>query len=191
MKRHYILISLIVTSLFFACSSDDSSNDDDPQGQIVGGCDTTFPFLQTGRVMTYAVNGNSAGAVLEFGNCDANGYYIDRAFGGLAGTDLYRQNGDFLEIDSNNDGDYFSITYKQNASLGDTWTYTQPSGDIVTREVISVDSTITVPAGTFTCKVISYQDSGTINTTYVFWDDQVGQIKEDAGFFVTELESYQ
>ena len=141
--------------------------------------------------MTYAVNGNSAGAVLEFGNCDANGYYIDRAFGGLAGTDLYRQNGDFLEIDSNNDGDYFSITYKQNASLGDTWTYTQPSGDIVTREVISVDSTITVPAGTFTCKVISYQDSGTINTTYVFWDDQVGQIKEDAGFFVTELESYQ
>ncbi len=188
MKKFIILLSAIVLTV--SCSSDDSSNNNDdiiPQNL----CQPTIPFLMEGRTLNYVVAGSS-GSSLTIGACDPEqGFLVSRIAPFGNGTDLWRQNGDFLEVDSNNNGDYFSKNFKLNATVGETWTYTQPSGDVITREVISVDSTITVPAGTFTCTVISYQDSGTINTTYVFWDEQIGEIKEDAGFFTLELESYE
>ncbi|MCK7590561.1 hypothetical protein M0G43_08255 [Subsaxibacter sp. CAU 1640] len=186
MKYSCIFMVLLFASVFYSCSSDDS----DSQNPSLGGCITTIPFLTSDRTMTYSVNGNSGGAVLEFGNCDENGYYITRTIGSSTSTDLYRQNGDFLEVDSQNNGDYFAKVYKLNSQLGESWTHTQSDGTISTHEVVSVDSTITVPAGTFNCKVFSYTTSSIINTSYIFWDDQVGQIKEDAGFFIIELESY-
>jgi hypothetical protein len=44
-----------------------------------------------------------------------------------------------------------------------------------------------VTAGTYTCKVLSYTNTGIINTTYIFWDDEIGQIKA-TGFGAYELE---
>lgn len=179
-----ILISLFVLAAMFSCSSDDSTNDSQ------NFCNTTIPFLQEGRTMNYAINGNS-NSVIAIGSCSENGFQVSRTTPGASGIDIWRQNGEFLEVDSNSNEDYYAKTYKLNATLDETWTHTQIDGDVVTHTVVSVDSTITVPAGTFTCKVFSYQNSGTINTSYVFWDDAIGQIKEDAGFFVIELESIE
>ena len=178
------LFPLFALALLCSCSSDDDSSGSQSF------CDTTIPFLQEGRIMNYSINGTNS-SVISIGSCSGNGFQVSRTSPIGNGTDIWRQNGEFLEVDSNSNEDYYAKTYKLNASLGETWTHTQPDGDIVTHTVISVDSTITVGAGTFTCKVFSYQNSGTINTTHVFWDDAIGQIKEDAGFFIVELESYE
>ena len=179
-----ILIPFFAVALLFSCSS----NDDSSGSQST--CDSTIPFLLEGRVMNYEFNGSS-GTSITVGSCDETGFSIDRITPLGNGIDIWRQNGGFLEADSNGNGDYWAKIYKINATLGESWTHTQADGDIVTHTVISVDSTITVPAGTFTCKVFSYENSGTANTSYVFWDDAVGNIKEDAGFILLELESYQ
>ncbi len=180
-----ILLSVFVLVLITSCSSND-----DTSNSSRGFCDTTIPFLIEGRTMNYTFNANSQ-ASIAIGSCIENGYQITRITPLGNGTDIWRQNGEFLEVDSNGNEDYYAKTYKLNASLGETWTHTKSDGDIVTHSVISVDSTITVPAGTFTCKVFSYETSGTINTSYVFWHDEIGQIKEDAGFIVLELESFE
>lgn len=180
-----LLLSVFALLLITSCSSDDDTTNP-PQGF----CDTTIPFLAESRVMNYTFNMSSQ-AIIAIGGCSDNGFQITRTTPLGNGTDIWRQNGEFLEVDSNGNEDYYAKIYKLNASLGESWTHTQSDGDIVTHTVISVDSTITVPAGTFTCKVFSYENSGTINTSYVFWDDEVGQIKEDAGFVVLELESIE
>lgn len=181
-----VLLSVFVLLIITSCSSNDDTSDSPPQGF----CDTTIPFLVEGRIMNYTFN-TSSSASIAIGSCSGNGFQVTRTTPLGNGIDIWRQNGEFLEVDSNGDEDYYAKTYKLNASLGETWTHTQSDGDVVTHTVISVDSTITVPAGTFTCKVFSYQNSGTINTSYTFWDDEIGQIKEDAGFVVLELESYE
>ncbi len=179
-----ILFPLLALALIFSCSSEDDSNDSG------NSCDSTIPFLQKGMTYNYAINGSN-NSVIAIGDCSENGFEVTRTSPIGNGVDIWRQNGEFLEVDSNGNIDYWAKTYKLNASLGDSWTHTQPDGDIVTHTVISVDSTITVPAGTFTCKVFSYENTGTINTSYTFWDDTIGQIKEDAGFFVIELVSHE
>tara|TARA_Y100000815_G_scaffold87805_1_gene76517 strand:- start:382 stop:933 length:552 start_codon:yes stop_codon:yes gene_type:complete len=178
------LRALFIFTLLFSCSTEDDSNNSQNY------CETDIPFLQSGRVMNYLYSGVS-GTSITIGNCDENGYEVERISPFGTGTDIWRQNGDYLETDSNGNGDYWSKIYKLNAQLGDTWTHTQADGDEVTHTVISVDSTITVPAGTFTCKVFKYDNTGIINSSYVFWHDEIGNIKEDAGFLILELESYE
>jgi hypothetical protein len=195
-KYSKILLSILTTIFVLSCSKSDSPATENPTAS----CASTIPFLQTGKVFNYNIIqfGAAAGTIkFSIGACNGTGFLVNRETKDVSGnvvasgsaTDLWKQDGDFILTDSNNNGDYFAKIYKKNAALNDTWQYTKTDGAVVTHKVIDVDSLITVPAGQFHCKVFKYTNSGTINDSYIFWDDQVGQIQENAGFFKTVLKS--
>lgn len=193
MKSKILFIFSIL--LFVNCSSND---DDDSSGS--GDCNSDITFLEEGNVFNYKMSSfgvESASAKLTVGQCNGEGYLIERKITSLStnetqtATDLWKQEGDFIYTDANNDNDYFAKIYKKNATLGETWTHTKANGTVVTHEVIAVDSTIVVPAGSFQCNVFKYTTTSAINETFVSWNDEIGNIKEDGdGWFTLELTSY-
>ncbi|MGX7667067.1 hypothetical protein [Flavobacterium pedocola] len=191
--RKILSLGVLMAFVMASCSSDDSTSDASQS------CTSTIPFLQTGKVLNYNMTqfGFPSGTMkLTFGDCNGSGFLVNRKILNTAGdqisasTDLMKQDGDFLLVDSSNNGDYFSKTYKKNATLGQTWQYTRPDNSVVTHEVVDIDSLITVPAGTFHCKVFKYTTTSAINESHIFWHDEIGNIKEDGGFFTMELSSY-
>lgn len=192
------LVAFLYFFLIVSCSNDDDSND-----IAAGSCESNIPFIQTGKSFTYKMTqfGFDAGTLkFSIGSCNDKGFIVTREardlsnglVASLSGTDLWKQEGDFLLTDSNNNEDYFAKIYKKNATLNATWQYARPTdGAIINHTVIDLDSLITVPAGKFRCKVFKYTNTSTINDSYIFWDDQLGQIKEDAGFFQIELMDYK
>lgn len=198
MKMHSkFLIAILASFLAVGCSNDDDSNDNPADS-----CQSNIPFMQTGKSFTYKTTqfGFDAGTMkFSIGNCNGSGFLVSREVrdasnvlvASSSGTDLWKQEGDYILTDSNNNGDYFAKIYKKNATLNDTWQYNRPSdGAVINYTVVDLDSLITVPVGQFHCKVFKYTNSSTINDSYIFWDDQIGQIKEDAGFFQIELKAY-
>jgi hypothetical protein len=193
MKKITKLIAALTLLIGVGCSGDgDEASGDN--------CISDIPFVQPGKSFTVNVTqfGMEAGTIsFAIGECNGSGFLVSRKIYNPSGdltnsaTDLWKQKGEFLLTDSNNNGDYFSKIYKKGAVLGDTWQVTRPSdGAVITHEVIDMDSLITVPAGTFHCKVFKYTNSKTINDSHIFWHDEIGQIKEDAGFMTTELKTY-
>lgn len=188
-----LLYNLFLISFLISCSSDDIASGGNSN------CDSSIPFLATGKTYNYTLTVLFAGnntIKMTFEECNGEDFLIERILTNnqdqsVNYTDLMKQEGDYLLVDSNNDGNYFSKTYKKNAALGDIWTHTKDNGAIVTHEVIAVDSLVTVAAGTFNCKVFKYTSSSTINETFIFWHDDIGNIKEDTGgLFDLELVSY-
>ncbi len=188
------IVAILLMSFLIGCSNDDDSSNEG------GNCQSDIPFLAEGKTFKHKIIsfGIDAGEI-EFlvNGCQGDGFLLERSILYYSNnqtdvaTDLWKQVGDFIEVDSNNDGNYFAKIYKKNSSLGEEWTHTKDDGTIVTHQVVSVDSTVTVPAGTFTCKVFKYTTSSTFNESFVFWHDEIGQIKEDSGgLFNTELLSY-
>jgi hypothetical protein len=194
MKNGLRLFLIIVLITVVGCSKND---DTEPMAE----CSSNIPFLQEGKYFTYDVVqfGSASGTLkMAIGGCNGSGFLVTRETRDMSGnivssssgTDLWKQDGEFLLADSNNNGDYFSKLYKKNTVLGDTWQITRPTdGAVIKHEVIDIDSLITVPAGSFHCKVFKYTNSATINDSHIFWNDQVGQIKEDAGFFTISLKA--
>ncbi len=194
MNKHLIAL-LILTFFMFNCSTSDNPSEDSQN------CTTSFPFLEEGKTLKYNFSffgGNATESVIKIKQCDGDGFLVDRTMYDITTgktetiTDLWKQDGDFLLTDSANNKDYWSKIYKKNAVLGDKWSFENTNAKIITHEVIAVDSLITVPAGTFKCTVYKYTTSTTVNETFVSWNDEIGNIKEDGeGFFLLELKSYE
>ncbi|GGC77307.1 hypothetical protein GCM10011508_00920 [Flavobacterium lutivivi] len=183
----------IIPALFlFSCSSDSSSSS--------GNCDSDINFMQTGKILNYSLEqfGFVAGAMkLEFGACDGTGVYsLSRKYFDTSGAETGSQvdkikiEGDYMKIDVSNSETFYERLYKKNAQLGDTWEDTKADGTIYTREVIDVDSLITVPAGSFHCKVYKQTSSNSIGENYIFWNDEYGEIMEESLFLTLKLSSH-
>lgn len=178
-----------------SCSSDEPAS----PSPDASNCESDIVFVQTGKTFSYKMSqlGLDAGILkLTIGECNGAGFLVSRQNYDVWGvlttnrTDIWKQNGDFLLSDSNSNGDYFSKLYKKNAGLGETWSVQRPDGSVVTHEVVDIDSLVTVPAGSFHCKVYKYTTTSTINESYVFWNDAIGNVREDAGFLLLELISH-
>ncbi|WMI69156.1 hypothetical protein [Mangrovimonas sp. YM274] len=193
MKTKFAL--LLAISLFFNCSTDDGDS------SATSNCETDIPFLQEGNSWTYqmTVFGFENGeASMTVGQCNGAGYEVERVVPNLStgqletGTDLWMQDGDYLINEVGNGSGTLAEIYKKNVSVGDVWTYTRGDGHTVTHEVVAVDSLITVPAGTFSCNVFKHTTTSAFNETFVCWNDDFGNIKEDGmGWFNLELINYQ
>ena len=184
-------LCLLVTISFFSCSDDNDSDD-------VSSCnDSVIPFLKKGNTWTYNIKSlgiDNGQLTLTVKNCTGDGFAVDMlatdsTFDEILTNDAFwKETDDFILADvADNVG---AKMFRKNAQLGDTWSYTQGDRGITTHEVIKIDSVVTVPAGTFTCKVYKYTATDIFNESFVFWNDEIGQIKEDAGFVSTELASY-
>jgi len=193
MKIPYKMAFAVLALAALGCSSsDDSPSNNNSQGS----CDTDIPFFQTGKYEKYKVTqfGFDAGTMkLTFGECNGHGLISTMEFRDGSNnitqtiTNRMWQDGQFLVTDPNNDGTPYFKLYKKNAALNDSWTETDEDDAIITHTVVDMDSLITVPAGSFHCKVYHYTKSDIVNDSYIFWNDEHGQIMEDAGFFKMEL----
>lgn len=190
MKNFYKASLVLLAFGAFSCSSDDGD------GNNAGNCDSNIPFFQTGKYQKYNVTqfGMLAGTMkLTFGDCAGDGLSTVMEFRNTANVvtqtvpNKFWQDGVFLTGDANNDGVDFHKIYKKDAQLNDTWTETDDDGAIITHTVVDMDSVVTVPAGTFHCKVYKRVKSDIINTSHLFWHDEIGQIMEDAEFVKLEL----
>ncbi|WP_298553699.1 hypothetical protein [uncultured Algibacter sp.] len=178
--------------VFFNCSKDDDNENNSSS------CDESeISFLKKGNSWTYNIEtlGTDNGEVsLTIKGCNGEGFSIDKEAKNstfsevLTGTDLWTETDEFILADAGINVD--AKIYKKNSQLGDVWMHTQADGGVATHEVISIDSLVTVPAGTFSCVVYKYTATDIINESFVFWNDEIGQIKEDAGFFSLELAEY-
>ncbi|MBL0014338.1 MAG: hypothetical protein IPP30_11745 [Flavobacterium sp.] len=196
MKNLYRTALVILTFSLFSCSSDSDSNDNpNPSGT----CTSNIAFFQTGKYQKYKLTqfGSDAGTMkLTYGACNGTGLISTMEFRNTAnvvtGTvqNKFWQDGVWMINDANNDGIDPRKLYKTNAALNDTWSETDADGAVVLHTVVDIDSLITVPAGSFHCKVYHYEKSDIINDSYIFWNDEFGQIMEDAGFFKIELMEY-
>jgi hypothetical protein len=192
MKTIYKLSLVILAAGAISCSSDSDSS-------TGSGCNSDIAFFQTGKFEKYNLTqfGMDAGTMkLSFGDCTGSGLSAPMEFRNPAGTIIqtiqnkFWQDGAYLINDSGNDGVDLERIYKKGAVLNDTWTDNDADGAVITHTLVDMDSIVTVPAGTFHCKVIHYEKSDIINDSYIFWDDEVGQIMEDSGFIKIELTEY-
>lgn len=158
---------------------------------------TNITFLKEGnswKYKTYTFGFESGELALSVNGSNGDGFLTETTVLSIANnesitsTGLWRESGDFLLADAGDNKN--AKIYKKNAQLGDTWMHDQADGGVSTHEVVALDSTITVPAGTFKCIVYKYSATDIINESHVFWNDEVGNIKEDAGFFSFELLEY-
>lgn len=193
MKNPYKLAMLALAAIAFGCSSDSDG------GSSSGNCNSDIPWFQTGKYEKFKITqfGFDAGTMkLTFGECNGNGLLSEMEFRNTAnavtGTvdNLFWQDGNYVVNDANVDGIDFHKIYKKNAQLNDTWTETDEDGAVITHTVVDMDSVITVPAGTFHCKVYKRVKSDIVNDSHIFWHDEVGQIMEDAEFMKLELMEY-
>lgn len=177
-----------------SCGGDDDNNN--PVIPVTGNCTTNIPFFQTGKYAKYQLSqfGSESGTMkLTYGSCGGTGLISPMEFRNTSNVvtqtvqNRMWQNGVWLMNDAKNDGIDLLKLYKKDAQLNDSWTETLADGDVVTHTVVDIDSLITVPAGSFHCKVYHYEKSDIINDSYIFWNDQYGQIMEDAGFFKIEM----
>ncbi|RZJ71431.1 hypothetical protein [Flavobacterium sp.] len=193
MKNFTKITLAALAAVMMSCSGDDSGS------PANGSCETDVAWLQSGKFVDYKLSqfGFDAGSMkMSFGNCNGDGFVTTREMRDPNGTvvsttsDLIFQDGNFVKNDVGSDGIDITTLYKKNAALGDIWTETRTDGRVITHEVVNMDSTVTVPAGTFHCKVYKYTTSTAANESYIFWSDEIGQIMEDAGFFKLELQNH-
>lgn len=189
MKNLYKMAFAVLALATIGCSSDSD-------GGSTENCDTDIAFFQTGKYEKFQVSqfGMNAGTMkLTFGECDGTGLVSTMEFRNASNVVTqtlpmkFWQDGQFLVSDPYNNGAPFFKQYKKDAQLNDTWTETGENDAVITHTVVDMDSLITVPAGSFHCKVYHYEKSDIINDSYIFWNDEVGQVMEDAGFLKYEL----
>lgn len=194
MKNIYKNLALGILAIgAMSCSSDDGDGDQNAD------CESSIPFFQPGKFEKFAITqfGFQSGTMkLTFGECDGDGFESQMEFRDQAGnlqqtvSNIFWQDGDYLVGDANDDGIDFHRIYKKNAALNDTWSETDEDGAEIVHTVIDLDSIITVPAGTFHCKVYKRTKSDLANDSHIFWHDEIGQIMEDAEFMKLELMEY-
>lgn len=180
-----VLYTFLALSIISCSSSDDS--------ETTGSCEFDIPFAVEGNKWTLDVStfGVSQGQLeVEIGACGSSGLSV--VITGPTGsiTNRWKQEDGYLWTDANDAENGFNRFYKKNAIVGDVFSYTRNSGATSEREVIAVDSMITVPAGTFACDVYRIVRSDVINETISMWNHDVGEIKSDSGFSIIELASY-
>ncbi|WP_369995320.1 hypothetical protein [Winogradskyella sp.] len=184
MKFKIVILALLLT---FSCSSNDNNNENS------NSCEFDIPFVVQGNKWTSNVTtfGFDGGQIEnEVMACGDNG--LEVVITGPTGsiTNIWKQEDGYLWTNANNAVEGFNRFYKINAEVGDVFTYNNNEGALYTTEVIAVDSTITVPAGTFICDVYKKTSTNVINETFTMWNHDVGQVKSDSGFTVFELASY-
>lgn len=179
--RKTLLWLLPVAVILFSCSNNDNV--------------TAPDWLKTGNRWEYAMSGlvGQDTMVQEITGQNGNEYDVTFTFAsGNSYNGIFKLVPDFVEqknLTQNATTLDFFKRYKLNPQLGDTWSFTAKDGGTVTYKITDLDSTITVPAGTFSCVVYAYQKNGSF-PSFIFWNADYGQIKESSLAADIDLISY-
>lgn len=153
-------------------------------------CDSSrFPFLQTGHRLTYSIYGFLSGSftpedyVFNIGSKDANDNYLltfdpnPNLSSALLTPQYRRACGSKLSAGAVPVLDDANCSMDLDVAAGGSWTKQGTNGITTTYRVIADNVPITVQAGTYNCKVLTYRQTGGINTDSIFWNNQVGYVK--------------
>lgn len=77
---------------------------------------------------------------------------------------------------------------KSTTTVGETWSTTSGT-TTYNYKVVAKNVTVVVPAGTFTCDKITYNEAGTINTDTIYYSPAIGDVKYDGVLLSYDLRS--
>lgn len=183
-KSSLYLLSLTLLIAFSSCKKD---NDTDLSTGAI-------PFIKVGNKWNYDVTGGlypyTTYTTEVTGN--NNGIYTMASWFDntqLPDAGIYFENGYMNTYDAvETKGANQQLLKITNAKVGDTWTRITPT-ETYYHELLSVNETVTVPAGTFVCKKVRTTFKNAFNEQDTYWSDEFGQIKIDGLVLSTELVS--
>ncbi len=184
-KMKWLLLSLTVLMVFSSCKKDNPDGSNQP---------TDIAFLRVGNKWVYNITGGFTSystTTNELISVNNGTYKMATWFDDTQGASvyLYGQGGYLCWYDEGLSKGANQQLYKyQNAVVGDTWTRITPT-ETYHHECLSVNESVTVPAGTFICKKIKVTFENSFNDQTTYWNDTYGQIKVDNLLFSTELAS--
>lgn len=179
-----LLISSLTMLLGFVSISCEEENSNNERAS------NNFPFLKTENTWTYKVTidgGNAPSDVTyKIQSMDENGFctILFTTMTDVAHTDyVWYSNSDFFANESGSETDYWFPLFYKSSNVGKKWSSPVDDEDLgkITREILSISESISVPAGTFSncikIKETFEKDSKIIN--YYFVSPQIGIIKRD------------
>ncbi|MEX0968451.1 MAG: hypothetical protein WD077_14560 [Bacteroidia bacterium] len=187
MKNLILIVSMLLLVLF-SCKKDDDDNE--PASNLPFPAPTSsipIDFVKVGNSWTYELEdfyGNKATQVVTISSQVQNGVYkVKNERDGVEEDMYWYIDGNLLKAW---DGDGGSIRYKQNAKIGDTWSYSNSSNNVET-EVLSVDTVIFVDGIGKSFKTHQYYLSllNKLNDQTDYWSPDTGLVYSDAGGWFT------
>lgn len=183
MKTILTLLSTSILALVFV-SCEESINDNVPNYN-------SFSFLQKGNSWSYKmkIDGNDAPADISYKveSIDQDGY-CEILFTSTSSVNhtkyIWYSNKDFFADESGSErGSLFPLFYKSN-QIGKKWTSQVEDEDLgfITREIISTNESLVVPAGVFSnCIKVKETFRNDLNiVNFYFLSQQVGIIKKES-----------
>lgn len=153
-------------------------------------CTTSIPYMKEGFVAEYGIysGANEVGSQVFENNCFDNTLVRTKTFEfkGAKSTsfEMTKIENNFIHIKENNDN-FYSKIYQQNCVKGSKWQVEKPRGATSYYEVMEVDSTVTVPAGTYSCKLIRRTDTDSSLPEFYLFNEEVGLVSQKLLFYGT------
>ncbi|MBL0358711.1 MAG: hypothetical protein IPP72_18425 [Chitinophagaceae bacterium] len=181
-KKRLSLLPLLLLLAVSSCKKDDAPSN----------TNTSIPYLKIGNKWIYNITGGFTSYTTTTNEITAvnNGVYtLATKFDTDPGANayLYGDNGYLNWYDEGQSkGANQKVLKYNNLNVGNTWTRITAS-ETYTHECLSVNESVTVPAGTFICKKIKVTFANAFNEQTTYWSDDFGQVKVDNLFFSVEL----
>jgi hypothetical protein len=204
MKQLLILLTSI-SILFFSCSKDDETDVEKKIDSAVG----EFAFCKKGNQWTYTHSSYPTDTDITFNSTvkitsvDDNGWVKVQINMPFVAYDAwwFAHDNSFSDMGSPSPTSNYLLLYKKDAQVGDVYekTFTTDDGTVTNRnEIIALNQTITVIAGTFTgcTKIRQTTSEDAIFYSNIWFSPEIGIIKNEGTttedfpeIIVTELHS--
>lgn len=181
--KSLLMSSFIVLFGFLSVSCEKESPDNDQSASGI-------PFFKSGNTWTYkmTIDGKNAPSDITYKlqSIDEDGYCtILFTTSSTSHTEyVWYANHDFFADESGSEPEYwFPLLFKNGNAVGKKWTAPVEDDDLgkITREILSISETITIPSGTFSncvkVKETFANDAKIIN--YYFLSEQNGILKKE------------
>jgi hypothetical protein len=186
-QNHLFILVLFALISFNSCKKESTDNQSSTPT-------TPIPYLAIGNKWVYNVTGGITGysTFTKQIISNNNGVYVSSTlWDNTAGTAVYEYS-DHGFLDTYDEGETQGanqhLVEYTNPKVGDTWTRITPS-ETYYHTMVSIDTSITVAAGTFVCNAVKTEFKNAFNDQYTYWSNQYGQIKIDGLELSTELAS--
>jgi hypothetical protein len=183
--KHWNIFIVLFLILLVSCKKNNPKVVSNNTDTTTTACTNSFTFLTNGDSLTYNIVlfGTPSTSIVSYKSTSNAGTFVQKI---SDPTDPIFDNqvvymrgcNGWLTTSSTttvNDTSYFM---KEIRSVGNSWKNYDSTGPyIYDYTVAQINISTTVPAGTFTCDKILYNEEGTINTDTIWWNNKYGTIK--------------
>lgn len=204
MMKNILRISVLaLTVSLTSCSKDDEAiaapiNNNTTTNTISSvGCDAKVPYMQNGFKANYAYysDNEDLGDSQSFEYSCVGNQLVRKTLFSVWGQNSESSNivmvqNNYISVKSSTTSN-LRKPYKHDAKLGETWSNLKDNGATETYLVMAVDSMVTVPAGTYSCKLIKRTATDSAIPDMALYSDEVGLVYQEVPFLGTlKLKSF-